>query len=87
MKNSRWNYVAAMVAAVLFVGCGGQSKQKTESEMNTDSTKVAYGEIQMQKDSMLATLTLDGMKVTWIRDNVQPRLMPRTLFPDAVTLR
>lgn len=51
--------------------------------MNTDSTKVAYGEIQMQKDSMLATLTLDGMKVTWIRDNVQPRLMPRTLFPDA----
>ena len=83
MKNSRWNYVAAMVAAVLFVGCGGQSKQKTESEMNTDSTKVAYGEIQMQKDSMLATLTLDGMKVTWIRDNVQPRLMPRTLFPDA----
>lgn len=68
---------------MLFVGCGGQSKQKTESEMNTDSTKVAYGEIQIQKDSMLATLTLDGMKVTWIRDNVQPRLMPRTLFPDA----
>lgn len=83
MKNSRWNYVAAMVAAVLFVGCGGQSKQKTESEMNTDSTKVAYGEVQMQKDSMLATLTLDGMKVTWIRDNAKARLMPRTLFPDA----
>lgn len=83
MKNCRWNYVAATIAALLFVGCGGQSKQKTESEMNTDSTKVAYGEIQMQKDSMLATLTLDGMKVTWIRDNVQPRLMPRTLFPDA----
>lgn len=83
MKNCRWNYVAATIAALLFVGCGGQSKQKTESEMNTDSTKVAYGEIQMQKDSMLATLTLDGMKVTWIRDNVQPRLMPRMLFPDA----
>ena len=32
---------------------------------------------------MLATLTLDGMKVTWIRDNAQARLMPRTLFPDA----
>ena len=83
MKNSRWSYVAGMVAALLFVSCGGQSKQKAESEMNTDSTKVAYGEVQMQKDSMLATLTLDGMKVTWIRDNVQPRLMPRTLFPDA----
>lgn len=83
MKNSRWSYVAGMVAALLFVSCGGQSKQKAESEMNTDSTTVAYGEVQMQKDSMLATLTLDGMKVTWIRDNVQPRLMPRTLFPDA----
>lgn len=35
------------------------------------------------KDSMLATLTLDGMKVTWIRDNAKARLMPRTLFPDA----
>lgn len=66
-----------------FVGCGGQSKQKAEKEMNTDSTKVAYGEVQMQKDSMLATLTLDGMKVTWIRDNAKARLMPRTLFPDA----
>lgn len=83
MKNSKWSYVAAMVATLLFVGCGGQSKQKAESEMNTDSTNVASGQIQMQKDSMLATLTLDGMKVTWIRDNAQARLMPRTLFPDA----
>lgn len=83
MKNSKWSYVAGIIAAMWFVGCGGQSKQKTESEMNTDSTKVAYGEVQMQKDSMLATLILDGMKVTWIRDNAKARLMPRTLFPDA----
>lgn len=83
MKNRKWSYVATFVAALLLVSCGGQSKQKTESEMNTDSTNVASGQIQMQKDSMLATLTLDGMKVTWIRDNAQARLMPRTLFPDA----
>ncbi len=83
MKKSKWSYVAVMIAAMWFVGCGGQSKQKAEKEMNTDSTKVAYGEVQMQKDSMLATLTLDGMKVTWIRDNAKARLMPRTLFPDA----
>lgn len=83
MKNRKWSCVAVMMATLLFVGCGGQSKQKTESEMNTDSTNVASDQIQMQKDSMLATLTLDGMKVTWIRDNAQARLMPRTLFPDA----
>ena len=46
MKNSRWSYVAGMVAALLFVSCGGQSKQKAESEMNTDSTKVADAERQ-----------------------------------------
>ena len=83
MKNSKWSYVAGMVAAMLFVGCGGQSKQKAEKEMNTDSTNVEVSLVQMQKDSMLATLTLDGMKVTWIRDNAKARLMPRTLFPDA----
>jgi len=51
--------------------------------MDADTTKAVCTQVKLQKDSLLATLTLDGMKVTWIRDNASPRLMPRTLFPDA----
>lgn len=29
------------------------------------------------------TIDLDGLRVTWIRDNAEPRLMERSLFPDA----
>lgn len=74
---------AVVLSAFLFFGCGGQNKQKTEKEMDADTTRTVCTQVKLQKDSLLATLTLDGMKVTWIRDNASPRLMPRTLFPDA----
>ena len=74
---------AAVLSAFLFLGCGGQNKQNTEKEMDADTTRTVCTQVKLQKDSLLATLTLDGMKVTWIRDNASPRLMPRTLFPDA----
>lgn len=74
---------AAVLSAFLFLGCGGQNKQKTEKEMDADATRTVCTQVKLQKDSLLATLTLDSMKVTWIRDNASPRLMPRTLFPDA----
>ena len=74
---------AVVLSAFLFFGCGGQNKQKTEKEMNADVIKTVCTQVKLQKDSLLATLTLDSMKVTWIRDNASPRLMPRTLFPDA----
>jgi metal-dependent hydrolase (beta-lactamase superfamily II) len=80
------NYVmagAVVLSAFLFFGCGGQNKQKTEKEMNADTIKTVCTRVTLQKDSLLATLTLDSMKVTWIRDNASSRLMPRTLFPDA----
>lgn len=51
--------------------------------MNADTIKTVCTRVTLQKDSLLATLTLDSMKVTWIRDNASSRLMPRTLFPDA----
>ena len=73
----------AVLSAFLFLGCGGQNKQNTEKEMDADTTRTVCTQVKLQKDSLLATLTLDGMKVTWIRDNASPRLMPRTLFPDA----
>lgn len=74
---------AAVLSVFLLFGCGGQNKQKTEKEMNADVIKTVCTQVKLQKDSLLATLTLDSMKVTWIRDNASPRLMPRTLFPDA----
>lgn len=74
---------AVVLSAFLFLGCGGQNKQKAEKEMDADTIKTVCTQVKLQKDSLLATLTLDGMKVTWIRDNASPRLMPRTLFPDA----
>lgn len=73
---------AVVLSAFLFFGCGGQNKQKTEKEMNADTIKTVCTRVTLQKDSLLATLTLDSMKVTWIRDNASSRLMPRTLFPD-----
>ena len=29
------------------------------------------------------TVSIDGVEVTWIRDNAEPRIMERTLFSDA----
>lgn len=79
------NYVMtgfAMLSILLFSGCGGQNKQNTK-EMNENSTKTICAQVKLQKDSLLATLMLDEMKVIWIRDNASERLMPRSLFPDA----
>lgn len=78
MKNVVIKGMIGMAAALIFAGCGNQSKQKTENAMNTDSTQVIP-----DAGKFLSTITLDGTKVTWIRDNAVERLMPRTLFPDA----
>lgn len=68
------NYVmtgAVVLSAFLFFGCGGQNKQNTEKEMDADMIKTVCTQVKLQKDSLLATLTLDSMKVTWIRDNAK----------------
>ena len=57
---------AAVLSVSLLFGCGGQNKQKTEKEMDADTTRTVCTQVKLQKDSLLATLTLDGMKVTWI---------------------
>lgn len=83
MKNYVITSAVGMVSALLLFSCGGQNKQKAEKEMDVNATKTACMQVNLQEDSLLATLTLDGMKVTWIRDNASERLMPRSLFPDA----
>lgn len=48
-----------------------------------NETNTARNAVTWTGDSVSAVCELDGVKVNWIRDNVQERLMPITLFPDA----
>lgn len=80
MKNIIANCAVLMIAPMFLFSCSVQSKQSKDSETNAEN---AVSVQEQQKDSMLSTLELDGMKVTWIRDNANDRLMPRSLFPDA----
>lgn len=75
MKNVVVSSVVYMIVPLFILGCSGQSKEK---DVITESVEVLN-----VKENMLSTLELDGMKVTWIRDNAKDRLMPRSLFPDA----
>lgn len=75
MKNVVVSSVAYMIVPLFMLGCSVQSKQK---DVITESVEVLN-----VKENMLSTLELDGMKVSWIRDNAKDRLMPRSLFPDA----
>ncbi len=78
MKNVVVSSVAYMIVPLFMLGCFGQSKQSKEKDVITESVEVLN-----VKENMLSTLELDGMKVSWIRDNAKDRLMPRSLFPDA----
>lgn len=78
MKNVVVSSVAYMIVPLFMLGCSGQSKQSKEKDVVTESVEVLN-----VKENMLSTLELDGMKVTWIRDNAKERLMQRSLFPDA----
>ena len=55
--------------------CSGNSKKATGNASRTDSATTELPGIK--------TLNLDGIKITWIQDNAEERLMPRTLFADA----
>lgn len=78
MKNVVVSSVAYMIVPLFMLGCSRQSKQSKEKDVITESVEVLN-----VKENMLSTLELDGVRVTWIRDNAKDRLMPRFLFPDA----
>lgn len=67
------------MASMLLFGCAGQSKEKS---VKTENADVAIIQKQQNDSSMLSTIELDGMKVTWIRDNANDKVMPLSLFPD-----
>lgn len=83
MKNIIVNGAMGMMASLLLFACGGQAKQKKENEMDAEGAKVESRVVQHNNDSMTATVVLDGVNVTWIRDNANEHLMPCSLFPDA----
>ena len=64
----------AAVALAVMTGCSGNASKKAETTMSENKERTMEG---------VKTIETDGMKVTWIQDNAQERLMERTLFADA----
>lgn len=80
MKNVIAKVEVLMMVSMLLLGCTGQSKQSKENSVKSDTTDI---QVQQNDSKQLSTIELDDMKVTWIRDNANDRIMPLSLFPDA----
>lgn len=80
MKNVIAKVEVLMMVSMLLLGCTGQSKQSKENSEKSDTTDI---QVQQNDSKLLSTMELDNMKVTWIRDNANDRIMPLSLFPDA----
>lgn len=80
MKNIIAKIEVLMMVSMLLLGCTGQSKQSKENSVKSDTTDI---QVQQNDNKLLSTMELDNMKVTWIRDNANDRIMPLSLFPDA----
>lgn len=80
MKNVIAKVEVLMMVSMLLLGCTGQSKQSKEKSEKSDTTDI---QVQQNDSKLLSTIELDDMKVTWIRDNANDRIMPLSLFPDA----
>lgn len=80
MKNIIPGIEVLMMASMLLFGCSGQSKQSKEKSAKSETADI---QVQQNDSSLLSTIEVDGMKVTWIRDNANDRVMPLSLFPDA----
>lgn len=80
MKNVIAKIEVLMMVSMLFLSCTGQSKQSKEKSAKSDTAGI---QVQQNDSKLLSTIELDDMKVTWIRDNANDRIMPLSLFPDA----
>lgn len=69
---NRLAYFIIATASVLS-GCGNNTNRQTAGETENDSTAIQE----------IKTINTDGTEVSWIRDNAEERLMPRSLFADA----
>lgn len=80
MKNIIAGIEVLIMTSMFLFGCSGQSKQSKEKSAKSDTADI---QVQQNDSNLLSTIELDGMKVTWIRDNANDRIMPLSLFPDA----
>ena len=80
MNNVIAKIEVLMMLSMLLLGCTGQSKQSKEKSAKSDTTDI---QVQQNDSKLLSTMELDNMKVTWIRDNANDRIMSLSLFPDA----
>lgn len=65
---------ASVVIAAIMTGCNGNTAKSEKSQPAENKETSMEG---------MKTIEADGMKLTWIQDNTQERLMERTLFADA----
>lgn len=84
MKNIIAKIEVLMMVSMLLLGCTGQSKQSKEKSAKSDTADI---QVQQNDNKLLSTMELDNMKVTWIRDNANDRIMPLSLFPDATKVQ
>ena len=75
-----WHYLVAGTILLSVTACGNNPR-KTENNMT--ETNTARNTVTWAGDSVSAVCELDDVRVCWIRDNVQEKLMPISLFPDA----
>lgn len=72
MKNMKKTMILlAGVTMTLVSACGGTAKKQTAEKTDSITSAVYMG---------VKTIQLDSVKATWIRDNVQDKLMPVSLF-------
>lgn len=75
MGNKKWYYWVIASIVVLLASCSGNANKQVTGEVNMNRmNNIGDG---------WKTLQIDSLRVTWIQDNADERLMARTLFPDA----
>ena len=72
--RKRWTRMLLVGCAVLVCGCGGNAKKQVTERMENDSLQTA-GTVQ--------TRQVGQVKVTWLQDNAEDKLMPASLFAAA----
>ncbi len=83
MRNNVCTFLLAGALALTLAGCGGKgNKQKTENEGAVKVEKASWTTLT-HNEFVETRVMSDSVKVTWIQDNREPRLMPVSLFADA----
>lgn len=72
--NGKWNWMLLAGCMAMACGCVGNTKTQGNEGMEKDSVRAA---VTVQKRQV------EGISVTWLRDNAEDKLMPASLFAAA----